>query len=125
MAMTELPKDDSLTKLQSYVWQINIERDFNTEDASKKLVMLMEEVGELAKAVRQHVGLKFTSTTKQTDVAEELADVQIVLLGLASLLKIDMFQSVLEKEEKNRQRTWTKLKKWRGHDQLSKMRYQR
>ncbi len=103
----ELPADDSLKKLQAYVWQMNIERKFNTEDPSKKLVMLMEEVGELAKAVRKTIGLKFTDTTRQTDLIEELADVQIVLLGLASLMDIDMYDAVIAKESKNRKRSWT------------------
>jgi NTP pyrophosphatase (non-canonical NTP hydrolase) len=39
-------------------------------------------------------------------VREELADVQIVLLGLASMLDVDMFEAVKEKEEKNRKREW-------------------
>lgn len=102
----EFPKTDSLRQLQEYIWQMNIERKFNLEDPSKKLVMLTEEVGELAKAVRKTAGLKFTSTTRQTDIAEELADVQIVLLGLASLLDIDMLDAVSGKEAKNRTRTW-------------------
>src|SRR5579863_9153385 len=104
--MTDLPDNDSLRQLQAYVWQMNLERGFNTKDASKKFVMLMEEVGELAKAIRQQVGLKFTETTKKTELREELADVQIVLLGLASLLKEDMYNAVIEKEKKNRQRHW-------------------
>jgi len=104
--MADLPQDDSLKRLQAYIWQINIERGFSTDDASKKLVVLMEEVGELARAVRQQVGLKFTDTTKRAELREELADVQIVLLGLASLLQEDMFEAVLEKEAKNRQRHW-------------------
>lgn len=107
--MTELPDSDSLNGLQKYIWQMNVERGFNTEDAAKKMVMLMEEVGELAKAVRKQVGLKFTDTTRRTEVAEELADVQIVLLGLASLLGEDMYETVLAKERKNRARTWQKL----------------
>lgn len=85
---------------------MNIDRGFNLEDPSKKLVMLVEEVGELAKAVRQAAGMKFTDTTKQTELKEELADVQIVLLGLASLLEIDMFDAVTAKETKNRTRSW-------------------
>ena len=104
--MTELPKDDSLAKLQAYIWQMNIERGFNTEDPSKKLVILVEEVGELAKAVRKHVGMKFTNTTKQQELREELADVQIVLLGPASMLEEDMFNAVISKEKKNREREW-------------------
>jgi NTP pyrophosphatase (non-canonical NTP hydrolase) len=100
------PQDDSLQKLQAYIWEMNQQHGFNTSDPSKKLVMLMEEVGELAKAVRKISGLKFTDTTLQTDVREELADVQIVLLGLASMLDIDMREAVKEKEAKNRTRTW-------------------
>lgn len=93
-------------ELQDYVWQINKERGFDITDPSKKLVLLMEEIGELAKAVRKTVGMKFTNTTRQTDIEEELADVQIVLLGLAGVLGVDMQQAVASKEEKNRKRTW-------------------
>ena len=85
---------------------MNIERGFSTEEPSKKMVMLMEEMGELAKAIRKHVGLKFTNTTEQTDVTEELADVQIVLLGLASLVGVDMLEAVTAKEKKNHKRVW-------------------
>lgn len=101
-----MPKDDSLKKLQTYIWQMNIERKFNTEDASKKMVLLIEEVGELAKAVRKTAGLKFTKTTKRKNLKEELADVLIVLLGLASLLGIDLYEAVIEKEKKNQTRKW-------------------
>jgi len=85
---------------------MNKQRGFNLTDPSKKLVMLLEEAGELAKATRKIAGLKFTDTTAQTNVREELADVQIVLLGLASMLDIDMFEAVQEKEGKNRTRDW-------------------
>lgn len=101
-----IPTDDSLRQLQEYVWQMNIDRGFDLEDPSKKLVMLMEEVGELAKAVRSVAGMKFTDSTKRTDIEEELADVQIVLLGLASLLKVDIFEAVTAKETKNHKRSW-------------------
>lgn len=85
---------------------MNIERGFSKENPSEKLVMVMEEVGELAKAVRQNIGLKFSDTTKKTELREELADVQILLLGLASLVEVDMFDAVQEKETKNNQRVW-------------------
>ncbi len=97
---------DSLRTLQQYVWQMNKDRGFNITDPSKKLVVLMEEVGELAKATRKIAGLKFTDTTSQTNIKEELADVQIVLLGLASMLDVDMLDAVREKEKKNRERVW-------------------
>lgn len=39
------------------------------------MLMLTEEVGELAKAVRQHIGMGFSETTSTSEAAEELADV--------------------------------------------------
>lgn len=103
---TDLPSTDSLQVLQQYIWQMNKERGFDTEDAAKKMLMLTEEVGELAKAVRKEAGLKFTSTTKRTDLAEEIADVLIVLLGLSSVVGIDAYEALLAKEVKNRERIW-------------------
>lgn len=102
----DLPSDDSLKKLQKYIWQMNIDRGFNLEDPAKKLVMLIEEVGELAKAIRKEAGLKFSDSTKQTELKEELADVQIVLLGLSAMLDVDMFEAVIAKETRNRKRSW-------------------
>lgn len=99
-------KNDSLRDLQAHIWCLNIERKFNTDDPSKKMVVLMEEVGELAKAIRKAVGLKFTESTKTTELAEEIADVQIVLLGLASMLKINVFDAVVSKTEKDNARAW-------------------
>lgn len=68
--------------------------------------MLMEESGELAKATRQAIGMGFSKTTATTDIKEELADVQIILLGLASTVGVDMLEAVREKEKKNSERSW-------------------
>jgi len=100
-------EDFTLSELQAYVQSKAVERGFNLTDPSKKLVMLMEEVGELAKAIRGVVGLKFSSTTEKKEVADELADVQIVLLGLAQLLEINLANALKEKEAKNQERIWS------------------
>ena len=106
MTQTALPATDSLGELQRYVWRMNKERGFDTETPSDKMLMLTEEVGEPAKALRKTAGMKFTDTTKQTDVAEEIADVLIVLLGLSSMVGIDTYDALVAKERKNRERTW-------------------
>jgi NTP pyrophosphatase (non-canonical NTP hydrolase) len=101
-----IPDNDSLQELQKYIWQKNIDRGFSEEAPEKKLLMLMEESGELAKAIRKTIGMGFSDTTVTTDIKEELADVQIILLGLASTMGIDMLEAVREKEAKNSTRTW-------------------
>jgi NTP pyrophosphatase (non-canonical NTP hydrolase) len=97
---------ESLRRIQAYIWQINIDRGFNLESLSKKMLMLTEEVGEVAKAVRKLEGLKFSASTSESNLAEEIADVFIVLLGLASVAKIDVAEAVKLKEEKNQKRSW-------------------
>jgi NTP pyrophosphatase (non-canonical NTP hydrolase) len=106
MATTAMPQTDSLQALQTYIWQMNKERGFSGEDVSKKMLLLTEEIGELAKAVRKVAGMKFAETTKQTELSEEIADVLIVLLGLSSLTGIDAYEALCAKEAKNRERVW-------------------
>jgi NTP pyrophosphatase (non-canonical NTP hydrolase) len=100
--------DVTLKDLQNYVWQISKDRGFDKNTPEQKFLILTEEIGELARAIREHIGLKFDSTTKWSRLADELADVQILLLGLASLLEVDMIRAVSEKEAKNLKRNWQK-----------------
>lgn len=96
-----------LQQLQQYIWQKNIDRGFSKDTPEQKMLMLTEEVGELAKAVRQHIGMGFSKTTSRSEVSEELADVLIILMGLASTLDIDLYDAVTAKEGKNAKRTWS------------------
>jgi NTP pyrophosphatase (non-canonical NTP hydrolase) len=99
--------NQNITELQKYIWQKNIERGFSRETAERKMLMLTEEVGELAKAVRQHIGMGFSSTTSRSNISEEIADVLIILLGLASTVDIDVFDAITQKESKNANRKWS------------------
>ncbi len=96
-----------IKELQTYIWQKNIDRGFSEESAERKMLMLTEEVGELAKAIRQHIGMGFSETTSKSESAEELADVLIITLGLASTLKIDIYDALVQKEAKNAKRKWS------------------
>ena len=102
----KITKDTTLGELQEYIWQMNHERGFDLENPATKLIMLAEETGELAKAIRKTVGLSFSQDTEIKTVEEEIADVLIVLMGLASMLDIDVAEATDAKEAKNRGRTW-------------------
>jgi NTP pyrophosphatase (non-canonical NTP hydrolase) len=74
------------------------------------MLLMVEEVGELAKALRKYVGLKIDQqkAANYTSVEEEVADVFIYLLALCNVLKIDLFTALKNKELKNEQRFWSK-----------------
>jgi NTP pyrophosphatase (non-canonical NTP hydrolase) len=102
----EITENITVEGLQDYVRRMVIVRGFDNESVSNKLILLMEEMGELAKAVRKEAGMKFSETTRRTELEEELADVQIVLLDVAGKLGVNMRSAVAAKEMKNSQRTW-------------------
>lgn len=96
----------TIAELQSYVKARATERGFDDETVEQKFVLLVEEVGELAKAIRNTSGVKFADDTKRTVVEDELADVQMLLLNIANSLNVDMAEALEYKEAKNRNRIW-------------------
>jgi len=96
----------TIKELQEYIRQLVIERGFEDESIEQKFVSLVEEVGELAKAIRPAIGIKFAADTSRTEIEEELADVLLLLLSLANKLDVDMVTAIENKEVKNRKRSW-------------------
>jgi NTP pyrophosphatase (non-canonical NTP hydrolase) len=68
--------------------------------------MLVEEVGELAKALRRHAGHKMDVAAPDINVRHEAADVLWMLVATCNKLGIDLEEALREKEEKNKQRVW-------------------
>jgi NTP pyrophosphatase (non-canonical NTP hydrolase) len=106
MSKAHLKPDPTLADLQSYVAEIVRERGFGNDTVAQRFTLLLEEMGELAKAARKQAGMKFAADTKRHEIEEEAADVLIVFLGLCNMLEIDLEQAFRAKEEKNKQREW-------------------
>ncbi len=105
--MAHLPENPTLNDLQHYVAEICEERGWTKDSPSEKFVLFIEEVGELAKAMRKAAGL-YQEQAKQRDIPleEEFADVLSYLLDLANCFHIDLEQAFREKEAINQTRTW-------------------
>lgn len=105
MSKLHLKEEPTLADLQGYVRKMVAERGFKN-DVQQKFMMLIEEVGELAKASRTHAGMGYATDARDQNVAGEAADVFIVLLCLCNMLDIDLEQAFRAKEEQNKRRTW-------------------
>lgn len=101
-----LPQNPTLKECQVYLARMVRERGFSHETAQETLLLLTEEIGELAKAVRKHTGMATDSASETFHIADEIADVFLVLGCLANLLGIDLEDAVRVKEAKNSQRQW-------------------
>lgn len=100
----------SVKLLQEYIHNVVVQRGFDDEAPADIMLLMVEEVGELAKALRKYIGLKIDQNKKDkyTQLEHELADVFIYLLDLSNVCNIDLFQALKEKECENNKRFWDK-----------------
>lgn len=106
--VAEIPRRADLAVLQAYIRKVVHFRGFDDESVRDVMLLLIEEVGELAKAIRREIGLK-VGVTKPEDrklVAHELADCLIYLLDIANLADIDLDDAFRAKEEINNKKSW-------------------
>lgn len=110
LAKLALKRSPTLADLQKYVSAIVKKRGFSEEDLVDVALLLMEEVGELAKVIRFEQGLKLSSEAIQhiKSIDSELADCLIYLLDLANLANVDLEKALREKEAVNAQKKWVK-----------------
>jgi NTP pyrophosphatase (non-canonical NTP hydrolase) len=106
----EIPCKADLATLQAYIRKVVHIRGFDEESLRDVVLLLVEEVGELAKAVRWQVGLKVARSHPEDNktVALELADCLIYLLDIANLAGIDLDDAFRAKEKINQSKSWTK-----------------
>jgi NTP pyrophosphatase (non-canonical NTP hydrolase) len=95
----------SVPRLQQYYKRIASERGYDHESLQDSMLLLTEEVGELARAIRKHVGLiREGGYANGENAGEELADIQLYVVHLANLLGIDLADAIRDKESENRRR---------------------
>lgn len=105
--MADLKDNPTLGDLQRYMADICQERGWTKDSPAEKFVLFIEEVGELAKAMRQAAGL-YEERAKPRDIAleEEFADVLSYLLDLANCFQVDLEDAFRAKDRVNQSRTW-------------------
>ncbi|EUB36453.1 MULTISPECIES: MazG nucleotide pyrophosphohydrolase domain-containing protein [Fusobacterium] len=108
--LKKLTDKSAINEIQSYIKEVMQIRGFNKEKSSDKILLLVEEVGELAKAIRKNennLGIDKTKEYNYSSIESEIADVFIVLLSICDILNIDLLKAFLNKEEENIKRIWS------------------
>ena len=91
----------SLSSVQEYYRRIAAQRGFEKETAHDCFVLLVEEVGELARALRKRERLVRHQASDKQDESLELADILLYVVHMANILGIDLSEAVRTKEEIN------------------------
>ncbi|HLI08910.1 MAG TPA: MazG nucleotide pyrophosphohydrolase domain-containing protein [Ktedonobacteraceae bacterium] len=105
--MAQLSEHPTLADLQRYEEQVCQERGWTKDTYAEKFLLFVEEIGELAKAIRKRASLyDEKAKQKQANLEEEFADVLSYLLDLANYFSIDLEKAFRDKEEINASRKW-------------------
>ena len=105
----QLNKNIELDKIQDYIKSVINIRGFKNQPVEHEVLLLIEEVGELAKAIRKEKTSMCIDKNKIRNydtVENEIADVFIVLSSICNTLNINLFDAFYEKEKMNIERTW-------------------
>jgi NTP pyrophosphatase (non-canonical NTP hydrolase) len=89
---------------QKYYRRAAVQRGYGSEGPRDTLLLMVEEVGELARAIRKKEGLKRHGRAIREDEGLELADVFIYVVHLANVLGVNLSQVVKQKELLNIQK---------------------
>lgn len=104
-----LTEENTLKEVQNYIKNVIEIRGFDKQPVEQTMLLLIEEVGELAKAIRKN------ATTMKSDknklehydtIESEVADVFIVLTSVCNKLNINLYDAIKNKEEENIKRHW-------------------
>ena len=107
--MAHLPENASVPQFQKYIKDICKERGWDNNNHLELFLLFSEEVGELAKAIRNHIDLYQENNNPKRDkfqLEEEFADVFAYLLDLANYFDVDLETAFRKKEEINASREW-------------------
>lgn len=104
-----LNEKNTLNEIQNYIKEVIKIRGFSEQKVQDKMLLLLEETGELAKAIRKTIpeaSVDYERIENYTDIEKEVADVFIVLVSICNRLNINLYDAIIKKEEKNIKRQW-------------------
>ncbi len=107
----KLNENNTLQEVQKYIREVIKIRGFAEQEIEKTMLLLLEEVGELAKSIRKNatsMSIDKSKLNHYDTIESEVADVFIVLNCVCNKLGIDIYKAVKDKEEENIKRKWGK-----------------
>lgn len=97
----------NLKELQADLQDICDKNGWSRLDTTAVFLLFSEEIGELAKEIRLHTGIKGEKKPKNTaNLNAEFADVLNYFMELANRFDIDLTEAYLQKKAVNQLRNW-------------------
>lgn len=111
MTIDDLPKPATLADAQTFIHDLETFHGWLEVDLVHNVFLMVEEVGELAKALRKYEkifdeGDPAPREAARAHVGEEIVDVLNYLLAIANRLGLDVDTCFREKNARNLTRRW-------------------
>lgn len=93
----KLNEGNTLQEVQQYIKEVIEIRGFSNQEIEKTMLLLLEEVGELAKSIRKNatnMGIDNNKANHYDTIESEVADVFIVLCSVCNKLDIDLSKEI-------------------------------
>ena len=95
----------NLQELQKEIFQNKTNRKFNTTDVGKEIILMTEELGELARAYKNSNKKQASEINNREEIIDAIGDLMIYCFGLCEMLGVKS-EDVLKKiVENNKNRT--------------------
>ena len=108
--LENLTDESTLTQVQEYIDKVVKLRGFANQPVQETMLLLLEETGELAKAIRKSATRMSVDIDKMhhyDTVESEVADVFFVLTAVCNQMGVNLFDALKEKEKLNIERNWS------------------
>ena len=96
-----------LQQLQREIYQNKIRRGFNVTDVGKEIVLMAEELGELARAYKNSDKLPAPDISHKDEMVDAIGDLMVYCLGLCEMLAVNSETVLQTIVEHNQTRTHT------------------
>lgn len=93
--------------MQKEIYQNKIKRGFNTTDIGKEIILMTEELGELAKAYKDSNKKSAREISNKDEIVDSIGDLIVCCLGLCEMLGVNSKRVLENIIENNRKRTHT------------------
>ncbi|MCB1158504.1 MAG: RS21-C6 protein [Leptospiraceae bacterium] len=105
--LNTISEKSTLSEVQKYMKESCALNGWDKSSYQETFLLWMEEVGELAKAIRYKEKIYVEEGKDQSfDLESEFADVLSYLLQLSNTFGIDLQKAFIEKEKINLKRSW-------------------
>jgi len=96
-----------LQELQRAIYANKVRRGWNVTDVGKEIVLMVEELGELARAYKNSNKLPAPEIDQREEIVDAIGDLMVYCLGLSEMMGVNAADVLTQIVENNKGRSHT------------------